>query len=72
MRNIAGEFEEFYVHTYIFLIKFGRNSNLYRGFPNIEDDSLEINEKVLLKKLKIFLNMINCYAACHNVITVEP
>lgn len=72
VKNIAGEFDELDEHPYISLIRFGRNNNLYRGFPDMEDDNLEVDERLLLKKLKIFPSTINCYAACPNVITIGP
>lgn len=72
VRNIANDFDEFNEHPYISLIKFGRKNNLYRGFPDMEDDNKKINEETLLKKLKIYPSTINCYAACPNVITVGP
>lgn len=62
-------------HPYISLIKFGRKHQLYRGFPDMEDDDSKFGEydaSGLLKKLKIYPSTINCYATCPNVFSVAP
>lgn len=74
VKNIADDFQEYEEHPYISLIKFGRENQLYRGFPDMED--IEENDSLdpvgLLKKLKIYPSPINCYATCPNVYSIAP
>lgn len=75
VKNISNEFIDYEEHPYISLIKFGRKHNLYRGFPDMEDEEFENNidkSQGLLKKLKIYPSPINCYATCPNVFSVAP
>ena len=75
VKNISNYFNEYSEHPYISLIKFGRKNNLYRGFPDMEDDNSENYEydtHGLLKKLKMYPSTINCYAICPNVFSVDP
>lgn len=75
VKNISNEFEEYEEHPYISLIKFGRKNHLYRGFPDMEDDTSadpEYDAHGLLKKLKIYPSPINCYATCPNVFSIAP
>lgn len=75
VKNISNEFEEYEEHPYISLIKFGRKHHLYRGFPDMEDDTSadhEYDAHGLLKKLKIYPSPINCYATCPNVFSIAP
>ena len=75
VKNISNEFDEYEEHPYISLIKFGREHQLYRGFPDMEDIYEEYHEydvHDLLKKLKIYPSPINCYATCPNVYSIAP
>lgn len=75
VKNISDEFNEYDEHPYISLIKFGRAHHLYRGFPDMEDDTSadhEYDMHGLLKKLKIYPSPINCYATCPNVFSIAP
>lgn len=73
VRNITDSFAEYDEHPYIKLIKYGRKHGLYRGFPDMEDDKYtqEYDSHGLLKKLKIYPQPINCYAACQNVFSID-
>lgn len=73
VRNITNSFDDLAEHPYIKLIKYGREHNLYRGFPDMEDDDYinEFDGHGLLKKLKIYPQPINCYAACQNVFSID-
>lgn len=75
VKNISNDFNEYEEHPYISLIKFGRKHHLYRGFPDMEDDTSadhEYDTHGLLKKLKIYPSPINCYATCPNVFSIAP
>lgn len=74
VKNITNTFDEYEEHPYISLIKFGRKNGLYRGFPDMEDtDEIEsLDYCSLLKKLKIYPSVTNCYASCPNVYSVDP
>lgn len=74
VKNINSDFSDCYEHPYISLIKFGRKHNLYRGFPDMEDDDAEDDndEKDFLKKLKIYPSVTNCYATCPSVYSIDP
>lgn len=74
VKNIANSFPEYSEHPYISLIKFGRQHGLYRGFPDMEDESLDNGEYDVygfLKKLKIYPSPTNCYATCPNVYSID-
>lgn len=72
VRNIGNAFEEYDEHPYISLIKYGRQNGLYRGFPDMEDEEgSEHDEHGLLKKLKIYPGVTNCYATCPSVYSVD-
>lgn len=60
VKNINSDFSDCYEHPYISLIKFGRKHNLYRGFPDMEDDDAEDDndEKDFLKSLKYILRLL--------------
>lgn len=73
VRNIVDNFDDFDEHPYISLIKFGRKYNLYRGFPDVdENNNVGDDTDILLKKLKIYPSTINCYASCPNVFSIAP
>ena len=73
VKNITGSFSDYNEHPYVSLIKYGRNSNMYRGFPDMEDDEStdKYDEYGLLKKLKIYPSPTNCYATCPSVYSVD-
>ena len=73
VKNIVNSFENYTEHPYISLIKYGRKNGLYRGFPDMEDDSesTEYDEHGLLKKLKIYPGVTNCYATCPSVFSID-
>lgn len=73
VRNITNSFKDYDEHPYIKLIKYGRAHGLYRGFPDMEHDEYnqEFDSYGLLKKLKIYPQPINCYAACQNVFSID-
>lgn len=75
VKNISNCFDGYKEHPYISLIKFGRKNGLYRGFPDMEDTEDEtesLADKGLLKKLKIYPSVTNCYASCPNVYSIDP
>lgn len=75
VRNITNTFDECEEHPYISLIKFGRKNGLYRGFPDMEDideETVGLDYRGLLKKLKIYPSVTNCYASCPNVYSIGP